>query len=158
VATEIERKFLLRERPGPEVLGPGTTLRQGYLAEEGDVEVRLRVEDGAATLTVKAGRGRSRTEVEVPVDPADAEALWAHTGGRRIDKVRHRVPVPGGVAEVDVYGGALAGLLVAEVEFDSEAASEAFEPPAWFGPEVSGERGWSNAALARHGAPARPGS
>jgi len=150
-STEIERKFLV----GDEVTEPpgGTPIRQGYLAEEGDVEVRVRITPQAATLTVKAGRGRTRTEVEVRIDPGEAESLWPHTAGRRIEKVRHRVDVPGAVAELDVYGGALAGLRVVEVEFPDAAGADAFRPPAWFGRELTGERGWSNAALARDGRP-----
>ena len=129
-------------------------LRQGYLAEEGDVEVRIRITPHAATVTVKAGTGVARTEVDVVIGADQAEDLWPHTVGRRIDKTRHRVPLDesaGLVAEVDVYAGALAGLWVVEVEFGSEAAAAAFDPPAWFGRELTGERGWSNAALARHG-------
>ena len=57
------------------------------------------------------------------------------------------------MADVDVYAGALAGLCTAEVEFDSEDEAGAFTPPTWFGREVTGERAWSNAALARDGLP-----
>jgi CYTH domain-containing protein len=156
MGVEIERKFLLHRLPGPEVLGPGTELRQGYLAEEGDVEVRVRIAAGEAALTVKAGRGRSRTEVEVPVALAEAEDLWPHTVGRRIAKVRHRVDVGDLVAEVDVYRGDLDGLVVVEVELPDEATSDGFVPPAWFGPEVTGDPAWSNAALARSGRPPDP--
>lgn len=154
MTTEIERKFVVAAVPPPEVLGAGEQLRQGYLAEEGAVEVRVRIGPAGAALTVKAGRGLSRTEVEVPLTPEQAEALWPHTAGRRIEKVRHRVPVEGGVADVDVYGGDLAGLCTAEVEFASEAAAAGFAPPPWCGREVTGEEGWGNAALARHGRPA----
>ena len=66
------------------------------------------------------------------------------------------MPVDGGVAEVDRYGGELAGLWTVEVEFDERGAAEAFVPPAWFGPELSHARGWRNGALARHGRPADP--
>ncbi len=135
-------------------LPAGRPLRQGYLAEEGEVEVRLRVDEEDATLTVKAGRGLTRTEVELPLDDAQAEALWLHTAGRRVEKTRHRVALTGdAVAEVDVYSGALAGLCVAEVEFADEAAALAFVPPTWFGREVTAESAWSNAALARRGRP-----
>ena len=67
-----------------------------------------------------------------------------------------RVPVAGGVAEVDRYGGELDGLWTVEVEFDSEQAADAFTPPAWFGTELTGTPGWSNGDLARHGRPAEP--
>jgi CYTH domain-containing protein len=153
MATEIERKFLVSDLPSVSVLGVGSALRQGYLAEEDGVEVRLRLADGKATLTVKAGRGRARTEVEAGLDLVQAEELWPHTEGRRIEKIRYKVPLGAVVAEVDVYGDVLAGLRVVEVEFPSEADADAFEPPAWFGRELTGADGWSNAALARHGLP-----
>ncbi len=52
-----------------------------------------------------------------------------------------------------MYAGVLAGLSVVEVEFGSEREAASFAPPAWFGRELTGETGWSNAALARHGRP-----
>jgi adenylate cyclase len=154
---EIERAFVPDRLPSTVPLGPGTPLRQGYVAGEDDVEVRLRIAPDGAVLTVKAGGGLSRTEVEFAIDAAAAEALWPHTAGRRIVKTRHRVPVADGdaerVAEVDVYADALAGLCRIEVEFASEDEAVAFVPPGWFGREVTGEVAWSNASLARHGRP-----
>lgn len=155
VSTEVERKFMVEHLPAEDALGVGVALRQGYLASEGDVEVRLRIAAGGAVLTVKAGRGLSRTEVESRITTAEADSLWASTAGRRIEKVRHRVGVSGHVAEVDVYAGDLDGLLTVEVEFASEAAASAFRPPDWFGRELTGDPNWSNAALARHGRPDR---
>ncbi|HEU4840784.1 MAG TPA: hypothetical protein VFT09_05050 [Ilumatobacteraceae bacterium] len=156
MSTEIERKFLVVEPPADDVLGPGVHYRQGYLAGEGDVESRVRISADAAWITVKAGRDVTRTEVEVEIPGPDAEALWAHTAGRRLEKDRFRVPVDGGVAEVDRYADALAGLWTVEVEFASEEDAAAFVPPPWFGPELSHLDGWSNGALARHGRPEQP--
>jgi adenylate cyclase len=156
MTTEIERRFVLIDAPGADVLGEGEELRQGYVAEEDDVVVRIRIGTRDATLTVKAGGGLSRTEVEVSISKEEAEALWPHTDGRRIHKTRHRVGGPelgDHVADIDVYAGALAGLYTAEVEFDSEREASVFVPPEWFGREVTGEAKWSNAALARHGRP-----
>ena len=153
---EIERKFVLGEVPGSDLLGAGELLRQGYLAEDDDVVVRVRIGEGSATLTVKAGGGLARTEVELSISAEQAKALWPHTAGRRIEKIRHRVTRPelgDRVAEVDVYGGALSGLCTAEVEFESEADAGSFSPPGWLGREVTGDGRWSNAALARHGLP-----
>ncbi|MET0908534.1 MAG: adenylate cyclase [Ilumatobacteraceae bacterium] len=155
MATEIERKFLVADVPHDDVLGPGVPMRQGYLAGEGDVESRIRITPGGARLTVKAGRGVARTEVELDVPVDEAEALWPHTEGRRREKVRHRVVVPGGTAEVDRYAGPLDGLWTVEVEFASEADASAFVAPAWFGDELTTLDGWSNGALARHGRPDR---
>ncbi len=156
VSVEIERKFLLTDIPDADRLGAGEPLRQGYLAEEGDTSVRIRVARDAAMVTIKAGRGLSRTEVEMPITLEQAEALWPHTAGRRISKTRHRVELDGPealVAEVDVYAGDLSGLRTVEVEFSSEQAASEFVPPAWFGQDVTNERAWTNAALARNGLP-----
>lgn len=153
MTTEIERKFVVDEPPPDDELGPGVRLRQGYLAEDGDVQVRVRITGTGATLTVKAGRGLRRTEVEAAIDLVAAEALWPSTAGRRIEKVRHRVPVDGRVADIDLYEGELAGLCTAEVEFASEEEAERFRPPDWWGRDVTGHPGWDNAALARHGRP-----
>ena len=156
---EIERKFLVEVPPPASVLGVGEAIRQGFIAEEGDAEVRLRITGEVSVVTIKAGRGARRTEVEVAIARESAEELWPATDGRRIDKTRHRVQLPGGadgsvlVAEVDLYAGSLAGLCTVEVEFDSEQASSAFVPPDWFGRELTGDTAWSNAALARHGRP-----
>jgi CYTH domain-containing protein len=153
---EIERKWVAPEVPagvGRDL--SGTAMRQGYLAIDGDVTVRLRLTEDGARLTVKAGRSAARTEVEVDLPTADADELWPYTEGRRLVKTRYRLALPhdGLVAEVDVFDGALAGLCLVEVEFGSEAAARAFEPPSWFGREVTAVPGWSNAELARAGRP-----
>lgn len=154
MADEIERKYLLPAGSEVPLPGPARRLRQGYLALDGLVEVRLRVSDDGAVLTVKAGHGQVRTEVERPLTGAEAEELWPFTQGRRVEKVRHLVPLDGGlVAEVDEYEGALAGLRTVEVELPDHASAETFEPPAWFGAELTGRPGWSNAELALQGRP-----
>jgi adenylate cyclase len=155
MATEIERRYIVESIPSSLAGDVGASIRQGYLAQDGDVELRVRITGGGAVLTVKAGAGRSRMEVELRVDIGDAEELWVHTAGRRIDKTRHRLPYAGRVIELDVFRGVLAGLLIAEVEFPDDAAADAFEPPSWFGIEVTGRPEWSNSSLSRNG---RPGS
>ncbi len=161
MAVEIERKFLLREAPTARLENrEGLRLRQGYLAIDHAVEVRVRIGPESAVVTIKTGHGLTRTEVEMPIDPSDAEELWKYTEGRRIEKTRYLIDLcddasePGGcVAEVDIYCGELMGLCVVEVEFNDEPAALEFAPPAWFGRELSGDERWSNARLARHGAP-----
>ena len=161
MATECERKFIVDRLPTVDALGleldAGAHLRQGYLAVENGVVLRVRIVDEvgeiSAVITVKAGGGLSRSEVEVAIPVDEAEELWPHTSGRRIEKVRHRVPLGEHVAELDVYEGTLAGLLTVEVEFDSDDTARQFAPPGWFGREVTDQEQWSNAALARHGLP-----
>ncbi|MCC5950626.1 MAG: CYTH domain-containing protein [Acidimicrobiia bacterium] len=149
--TEVERKYLVSRLPDD--LGPADELRQGYLAVDERAEVRVRTSDASSTITVKSGQGLVREEIEIPVDPAIADRLLDLAADRMIHKRRHRVPLGTHVAEVDRYLGALEGLTVVEVEFADETDAGRFAPPAWFGRELTGEQGWSNAALAAHGRP-----
>ncbi|MBS1880278.1 MAG: CHAD domain-containing protein [Actinobacteria bacterium] len=152
MASEIERKFLLPELPAAAAAAAAVTIEQGYLAVDEEVEVRLRRAGGERLLTAKSGHGESREEVEIRLYAEQFEALWPLTAGRRLRKRRRRVPLEDGlVAEVDRYEDELSGLLVAEVEFPSLAASRAFRPPSWLGREVTGDRRYANQALAGAG-------
>jgi CYTH domain-containing protein len=157
---EIERKFLVPELPPGLERWPATLIAQGYLAIGGDgTEVRVRQRDGRAVLTVKGGGGRSRVEEEFDIDDERFARLWPLTEGRRLEKTRHVIGAGEGLnIEVDVYSGALTGLSVAEVEFDTEEAADAFEPPAWFGREVTDDARFKNQRLASMGAPADAGA
>jgi adenylate cyclase len=152
---EIERKFLLAERPPGLDDHPRSTIEQGYLAVAPDgVEVRVRRSGDVCTLTVKSGPGLVRVEEELAIDGRRFEALWELTQGRRVAKTRFRIALGDGlVAEVDDYAGPLAGLLVAEIEFPSRAASDAFAPPGWLGREITGDARYANRTLALSGPP-----
>jgi adenylate cyclase len=152
MSVEIERKFLLEDRPAQFDSSAAAEIEQGYLAISDEVEVRLRRASGEHMLTVKRGGGEIREEVEIALAPEQFEALWPLTARRRLAKRRHRVPLEDGTcAEVDEYDGELAGLLVAEVEFSDEAASREFRPPSWFGEEVTGDSRYANQSLATEG-------
>lgn len=129
---------------------------QGYLAVDRQAEVRLRKAGDRTLLTVKRGQGESRQEVEVDFDRWAFDDLWPLTEGSRVSKVRHRIDLDGGlVAEVDVYAGELDGTTVVEVEFESEGQAAGFNPPDWFGRELTGDPAWANQNLALTGKPAR---
>jgi adenylate cyclase len=152
---EIERKFVLPEVPGEAAGAPSDRVEQGYLAISDDgVEVRIRRIGERTVLTVKKGSGRRRLEEEIDIPEATFEALWPLTEGRRVEKERFRLGGDGHGIELDVYQGALDGLVVGEIEFDSDEASERFEPPAWLGREVTGDERYANQRLAVHGRPA----
>jgi adenylate cyclase len=63
------------------------------------------------------------------------------------------IPYQGLEIELDVYEDELEGFVIAEVEFDSEQQADDFEPPAWFGREVTGEDAYMNRSLATRGPP-----
>jgi adenylate cyclase len=153
---EIERKFLVPAPPADVERWPSTAIEQGYLAVDADgTEVRVRRRAGRALITVKSAGGRARVEEEFGIEPERFERLWPLTEGRRLEKTRYEIPADGGLTiELDVYGGALAGLVVAEVEFPSEEAADAFAAPGWFGREVTDDPRYRNQRLAGEGAPA----
>lgn len=145
---EIERKFLLREMPPGLGACPFHLIDQGYLVPTGEVEVRMRQQDEERWVTFKRRSGLVREEINLPIGAEHWEELWPLTLGRRLTKRRHEVPFGEYTVEIDVYGGKNKGVVVAEVEFPSEAAAHAFEPPAWFGEEVTGRREYANPVLA----------
>jgi adenylate cyclase len=154
MAQEIERKLLVDELPGDLDAWSAQRLEQGYLAITDEAEIRIRRGGDDAWLTVKSAPGLSRVEEELPLDAGAFARLWPLTEGRRVVKVRHtREATPGVVFELDVYEGALAGLITLEVEFASEAAANAWKPPAWAGRDVTGDKAYANQTLAVHGRP-----
>jgi CYTH domain-containing protein len=152
---EIERKFLVDELPADLDSRPSAKIDQGYIAiGEDGTEVRLRRSDSEHVLTVKQGGGRSRREEEIELDAETFERLWPLTEGRRIVKTRYAIRADSGLTiELDVYAGALEGLVTAEVEFPSEEAADGFDPPGWFGREVTDDPGYKNQTLAMRGTP-----
>ena len=157
---EIERKWLVAQMP-PEALGglPPDTIEQGYLTiGSGGAETRVRRRGAQCTLTVKSGRGLVRGETEITITSEQFDALWPATAGARVAKQRHTLGLDGHVIELDVYGGTLRGLMVAEVEFDDPWAAESFAAPYWFGRELTDDPEFKNQRLALREDPPAPTS
>jgi adenylate cyclase len=151
---EIERTFLLPGTPAEIEGAPAHPIAQGYLSVgEDGTEVRLRRRGDRTLLTAKRGAGERRLEAEVEIPAAAFDELWPLTEGRRVEKERFVVAHGEHDVEVDVYAGALAGLVLAEVEFATEAQSAAFAAPAWLGREVTGDERYANRRLAIDGRP-----
>jgi CYTH domain-containing protein len=149
-AREIERKFLVKELPPNLENCASRPIEQGYFSGNRDgTQVRLRKAGTQHTLTFKRGRGIKRQEWEIALIPEQFNELWTTTEGRRLRKTRYDVPYGDYLIEVDIYAGQNKGLVVAEVEFDDEKQCEKFQPPDWFGKEVSGKSRYSNVRLAR---------
>lgn len=147
---EIERKFLVRGDAWREQAGPGVVMRQGYLAGGGRSSVRLRLEGGSAQLNIKGATvGIQRLEFEYPIPAVDAACMLEELcDGPLVEKTRYPVTVGSHVWEVDCFGGANSGLVVAEVELSHP--DEPFEMPAWAGPEVSHLPRYYNVSLVCH--------
>jgi adenylate cyclase len=149
---EVERKFLVSRLP--DLSGTvADEIEQGYLAIGSEGEVRVRRKGEKLLLTAKRGSGLSRQEAEVEIDQASFDELWSLTDGRRLEKRRHVIPMGELKVEIDVYGGDLESLVVAEVEFETEEDAKAFDPPDWLGEEVTGDHRYRNETLATAGLP-----
>ena len=145
---EIERKFLVTDDGWRAQVKRTERLRQGYLATNNGVTVRVRtIGDDRGYITIKAGGSalaRAEFEYEVPV--ADAKQLLGYCRGAQIEKVRHSLDLTGGDWVVDEFRGRHNGLVLAEIELDSPTAG--FDRPAWLGDEVTGDPQYYNSSLA----------
>lgn len=149
MATEIERKYLV-VGDAWRSLGTGTTYRQGYLSTVKERTVRVRIVGDLGTLTIKGltvGATRTEYEYEIPADDAN-HMLDELCEQPVIDKTRFIVEHDGLTWEIDEFAGVNAGLIVAEVELDSE--DQAIELPDWIGDEVSHDPRYFNANLIAH--------
>ena len=151
MAKEIERKFLVASDGWREQADKGTQLRQAYVVTMDDRSVRIRIHGNKwARLTIKIGKSALvRNEYEYDVSMDDAKEMLTQAVGVVIEKRRFRVPHKGFTWEVDVYEGALKGLVVAEVEMKRETDLPAL--PEWLGREITGDRRYSNQSLATDG-------
>ena len=145
---EIERKFLVTSTAWRDAAPTPITIRQGYLLKSNGASLRVRIiDDSNAVITFKtAGSGVSRGEYEYPIPLEDARELLLLAGDRTIDKQRSTLSHSGKIWVVDEFTGRHAGLVLAEIELQTEA--EAFETPTWAGAEVTGDPAYSNAQLA----------
>jgi adenylate cyclase len=149
VALEIERKFLVVHdgwRPAPRV----RHIQQGYLSGGGPVSVRVRLQDGIGTLTVKGEReGIARDEFEYEIPATDAADMLRLAALPPIVKKRHELNFGGKLWQIDVFEGRLAGLVLAEIELAGE--HESFARPDWLGREVTDDPRYRNSALVEGG-------
>lgn len=150
MATEIERKFLVVGDGWRRHVTGQASLRQGYLNRPESCSVRLRIEGDAAYLNIKeaiAGPERLEFEYAVPV-PDAVEMLERLAVGPVIEKTRYRVRDAGVDWEIDVFHGANAGLVVAEIELDATCAP--VPQPDWLGREVTDEPRYYNVSLSEY--------
>lgn len=147
---EIERKWLVTSLPELVGITP-FRISQGYvMLDSNGAELRVRRRDENCTLTYKSGAGLVRTEIELRIEPTVFEQFWPLTVGRRIEKIRYPLRLTEtNLLELDVFQGALEGLVVAEVEFSTTEAAGRFVPPAWLGTDVTGDSKYRNRELAR---------
>ena len=149
---EIERKFLVTGDFRPFATS-STHIAQGYIASGNGRTVRVRIRGDRGYLTIKgpsdrAGLARFEWEKEITLE--EAKALMTICEPGVVEKTRWLVPAGDGrhTWEVDVFEGDNKGLVMAEIELESE--EDAFEKPAFIGREVTGDRRYYNSHMRRY--------
>ena len=148
MAHEIERKFLVKEGIWREAAAQ--IYRQGYLSTVKERTVRVRTINDKGYLTVKGiSVGASRLEFEYEIPVADADEMLDNLCEKPlIEKRRYKLDDGGLTWEIDVFFGDNEGLIVAEVELESEG--QAFHKPDWVDEEVTSDPRYYNANLIAH--------
>lgn len=148
---EIERKFLVTSDAFLKQFKTQNRIVQGYLSSVPKRTVRIRIKGEKGFITIKGKTnesGLSRMEWEKEINVKEAEQLLQICESGVIDKIRYEVQLGNHVIEVDVFEGANKGLIVAEIELQSE--NEFFEKPDWLGKEVTGDVKYYNAYLSKN--------
>ncbi|MEY4962983.1 MAG: hypothetical protein RLZZ323_302 [Bacteroidota bacterium] len=148
---EIERKFLVTSNAFKSDALRKNHIAQGYLSSEPERTVRVRIKGEKGFLTIKGkssetGISRFEWEKEIPINEAKELLLLCEKGV--IEKTRYEIQVGQHLFEVDEFHGKNEGLIIAEVELQSE--SEIFEKPLWLGQEVTQDPRYYNSYLSKH--------
>ena len=148
MAIEIERKFWIKNKNWKVAANPleGIVIKQGYLNTDKERTVRVRIYGTKAFLTIKGksvGMTRAEFEYEVPIE--DAIELLQLCNQPIIEKVRYKIHLDNVIWEVDEFEGINEGLILAEVELESE--KQKVNIPKWTGKEVTGDIRFYNSSL-----------
>ncbi|MBQ2187222.1 MAG: CYTH domain-containing protein [Bacteroidales bacterium] len=151
MAQEIERKFLVAGDYKSEAY-TSVRITQGYLSRVPERVVRVRIKGDKGFITIKGttnDTGLSRFEWEKEIPLADAQSLLKLAEPGVIDKTRHLIKNTDGrhIWEVDEFHGDNEGLVMAEIELESE--NDLFDKPSWLGKEVTGDKRYYNAYLSK---------
>ncbi len=152
MAQEIERKFLVAGNYKSEAYA-SVRITQGYLSRVPERVVRVRIKGDKGFITIKGttnDTGLSRFEWEKEIPLADAQSLLKLAEPGVIDKTRHLIKNTDGrhIWEVDEFHGDNEGLVMAEIELESE--NDLFDKPSWLGKEVTGDKRYYNAYLSEN--------
>ena len=144
---EIERKYLIHHDKWQKIEKPsGQLYRQGYLVTDPNKTIRIRLTEASGFLTIKGlSIGATRLEYEYEIPTSEAKELLDNFSISELSKIRYKINFENKVWEVDEFLGENIGLIVAEIELESE--DEHFEVPDWVDKEVTGEEKYYNSNL-----------
>ena len=145
---EIERKFLIRYLPENLSDYECLHIEQAYLCTS--PVIRIRRQDDEYYLTYKSKGLLSREEYNLPLTQESYEHLKPKADGIVNSKTRYLIPEKDGLTiELDVFHEDYDGLLLAEVEFESEEQANTYIPPEWFGEDVTYSSAYHNSTLSK---------
>ena len=153
MAKEIERKYLVDKSRWKKAKPKcGKLYRQGYIPTAKGSTVRVRtIDNKKALITVKGPKsgqyGLTRSEFEYKIPLEDAVEILNELCGNVVCKTRYKIEIDDVVWEVDEFHEDNKGLIIAEIELESE--HQYFDRPSWINEEVSHESRYSSAALSR---------
>jgi len=145
---EIERKFLVKSDDYKGQASKKTLFIQAYLNTHPERTIRIRISGDMAFMTIKgksSENGLSRFEWEKEIAVSDAKELLELCEPGEIQKNRYLVQMENHTYEVDEFLEDNEGLVLAEVELETE--EESFEKPEWLGVEVTGNLAYYNSNL-----------
>ena len=147
---EIERKYLVANLPENLKQYENKKIAQGYLCT--NPVVRIRRSNDEYYLTYKGQGLMVREEYNLPLTPEAYEHMSQKIDGLLIEKTRYLIPLSDELtAELDVFEGSLAPLVLVEVEFETVEAANSFIPPVWVGKDVTEDGRYHNSYLSQHG-------
>lgn len=145
---EIEKKFLVNEIPFSLDSFKSRKIEQAYLST--DPVIRVRRDNDEYYLTYKSKGFIVREEYNLPLNKSSYEHLLSKADGNIITKTRYEIPEKNNLTiELDIFEGKFTGLILAEVEFESEADANSYIPPEWFTKDVSNESAYHNSTLSQ---------
>ncbi|WP_159949297.1 CYTH domain-containing protein [Polaribacter septentrionalilitoris] len=150
MSIEIERKFLVKNNDFKDQSFQKKIIKQGYLNSDKNRTVRIRISDKKAFITIKGksnDSGTTRFEWEKEIKLKEAENLLSLCEPSIIEKTRYLVKIQNHVFEVDEFYGDNKGLIIAEVELNSE--TEKFKKPNWLAKEVTGDIKYYNSSISK---------
>jgi adenylate cyclase len=147
MATEIEHKYLVNSELWLKVVpDKSVEIKQGYLLTDPNKTVRVRTKGQVGYITIKGKTiGASRPEFEYEIPLADANQLITNFCSNVIEKTRHYVFYKNNTWEVDVFDGLNQGLIVAEIELNSE--EELYQKPDWVTKNITDDTQYANSNL-----------
>ena len=145
---EIERKYLIKNMPKLENY-KYHKIEQAYLCT--NPVVRVRREDESYYMTYKGGGMMAREEYNLPLNREAYVHLIQKADGNVIGKTRYLIPLEqeGLTIELDVFDSPFESLVLAEVEFESEEQANTFQPPEWFGEDVTFDGRYHNSYMSK---------